>query len=291
MSVRTAELVMAIALALLSIAFMVKSLDGLSIWWVPEKGPGSGVWPFWLSFLMLLSCLTIIYRWYTRATPQSRSDEPFMDRHAVQVLGTTVAALFLLILLTGIIGIYFSLFLFLFFYLKILGRHSWTLSLALTAAVPVGVFVLFEYALTIPLPKGYLEPLFFPLYKIMYSRGAGIWTYLVPMLLAALTIAAPHYVRLGPADSRRTPIEPEVVYALGTAALFLLFVAGLGRLGAYASLLVFALVYLKVLARQTWLISGAGVVAVLVVAYLVFELALGVTLPKGTWFESLFAVS
>lgn len=168
MSVRRAELLMAIALALLSILFMVKSTDGLSIWWVPEKGPGSGAWPFWLSLLMLLSCLTMIVRWFMRVTPQSRSEEPFMDRHAVQQLGTVVAALFLLILGTGYIGIYFSLFLFVFFYVKILGGHSWLLSVALTLLIPVGIFLLFEYALTIPLPKGISEPLFYPIYRIIY---------------------------------------------------------------------------------------------------------------------------
>lgn len=168
MTVRTAELLMACALALFSIGIMVKSTDGLSIWWVPEKGPGSGVWPFWLSFLMFLTCLSIIYRWFKRATPQSRSLEPFMDAYSVKVLGTTVAALFLLILGTAYIGIYFSLFAFLFFYFKILGRHSWVLSLTLTILIPVGVFVLFEYALTIPLPKGMSEPLFFPIYRLMY---------------------------------------------------------------------------------------------------------------------------
>lgn len=286
MTVRTAELVMATALALLSVIFMLKSVDGLSIWWVPEKGPGSGVWPFWLSFLMLLSCLTIIFRWVRRTTPQSRSDEPFMDRHAVQLLGTTVAALFLLILGTAYIGIYFSLFAFLFFYLKILGRHSWSLSLALTGAIPVGVFLLFEYALTIPLPKGMSEPLYFPLYKIMYSRTTSIWAYLAPMLLAALTILAPHYLRLGPEESRRSPIEPEIAYALGTTVAYLVFLAGLSSVGAYVALLAFGLVYLKVLARQSWLISLGGTLAVLLVAYLIFELALGISLPKGTLFTA-----
>ncbi len=60
MTVRSVELLMAVVLALLSIAIMVKATDGLSIRWVPGTGPGSGVWPFWLSALMLLSCLTTI---------------------------------------------------------------------------------------------------------------------------------------------------------------------------------------------------------------------------------------
>lgn len=171
MSVRSVELTMAIALALLSIGFMVKATDGLSIWWVRGVGPGSGVWPFWLSALMLLSCMVIIVRWFLGVTPQSRSREPFMDRHAAQVVGITIAALFMLILGMYFIGIYFSLVLFLAFYLRVLGGHRWLLTVTLMLTIPVVVFFFFEYALTIPLPKGEWIPdqVYIPLYRIMYG--------------------------------------------------------------------------------------------------------------------------
>jgi hypothetical protein len=147
---------------------MYKSTDGLSIWWVPRQGPGSGAWPFWLSVIMLLSCIAILVRWFMRATPQSRSDEVFMDAGAVRITGITVVALALLLLGTYYIGIYVSLFAFLFFYLRLIGGHSWTTTIALVLAIPVGVFFFFEYLLIIPLPKGISEPLFYPIYDLMY---------------------------------------------------------------------------------------------------------------------------
>src|ERR687898_2649592 len=165
MTVRTAELLMGIALTLASIAFMYKSTDGLSIWWVPGTGPGSGAWPFWLSFIMFLSCLAIVVRWFMRVTPQSRSEAIFMDSGAVRLLGITVAALAALLLGTQFIGIYLSLIVFLLFYLRLLGGHSWTTSVSLMLAIPVGIFVFFEYLLVIPLPKGISEPLFYPVYE------------------------------------------------------------------------------------------------------------------------------
>lgn len=281
MTVRMAELAMAVAMALLSVVIMIKSTDGLSIWWVPEKGPGSGVWPFWLSFLMLLSCLAIIFRWYRGVTPQSRSTEPFMDRHAVQVLGVTVAALFFLILGAGIIGIYFSLFAFLFFYIKIVGRHSWVLSITLTGLLPVGVFILFEYALTIPLPKGYTEQLFFPIYKLMYGRGAGIWAYILSGGIGCLALAAPHYVRGMAVESGGTFVERDIVQGLGSGAAVVLLLFATSYFGIYLSLFVFLLVALKVLGRQSWLVTGVAMVAVPLLVYAVVELALGVPLPKG----------
>ena len=167
MTVRTAELLMAIALALLSIAFMVKSTE-LNIGWVEGRGPGAGAWPFWLSLGMLLASLATLYRWFRRVTPESRSTEVFMSRSAVSIVGTAVAALTALLIGIHIIGVYFSLILFLFFFVRIVGRHSWPTTIGIALVTPVFIFCLFEWALTIPLPKAYSEPLFYPLYDLIY---------------------------------------------------------------------------------------------------------------------------
>ena len=168
MKVRTVELLAAVALAVVSIAIMIKATDGLSIRWVSGSGPGSGVWPFWLSAGMLVSCLMVVYQWFRKTTPESRSDELFMTPETVRIIGITVAALFLLLLGTHVIGLYFSVLLFLIFYLRVLGRHNWLLTLVLSLATPIVLFFFFEGALVIPLPKAYSEPLFYPLYDLIY---------------------------------------------------------------------------------------------------------------------------
>ena len=48
MTVRTAELLMAIMMGVFSIYLMYKSFE-LPIGWVENEGPGGGAWPFWLS--------------------------------------------------------------------------------------------------------------------------------------------------------------------------------------------------------------------------------------------------
>ncbi len=169
MTVRTAELWMAIATALLSAAFIYKSTDGLSIGWIRGTGPGSGAWPFWLSTGMLLASLWTLLRWFRGTTPESRSSELYMTRDTVTVVGISVAAIFFLLLATHFVGIYASLIVFLLFYFKFVGRHSWRLSVTLTIGIPVFVFCLFEWALKIPLPKEITEPLFYPIYDLMYS--------------------------------------------------------------------------------------------------------------------------
>jgi hypothetical protein len=117
---------------------------------------------------MLLSSVATLFRAWRRMTPPSRSDEPFMDSFTAKIITTTVVALALLLIGTHFVGLYISLLAFLFFYLKIIGRHSLLTSTVLTVAVPVVVFVFFEYLLVIPLPKGISEPLFYPIYDLMY---------------------------------------------------------------------------------------------------------------------------
>ena len=168
MTVRTAELLMGILTALASIGLMVKSAE-LNIGWVPERGPGSGAWPFWLSAGMLRASLATIVRWFRKLTPESRNLDLYMSRDTVVVVGISAGAVLFLLAATHWIGIYASLMLFLLFYIKFVGRHSWAMTVALTIGIPVFVFCLFEWALKIPLPKSISEPLFYPIYDLMYS--------------------------------------------------------------------------------------------------------------------------
>ena len=55
---------------------------------------------------------------------------------------------------------------FLLYYIRFLGNHSWTKSVSIALSVPVVCFFFFDIAMRIVLPKGYLEPLFIPLYDI-----------------------------------------------------------------------------------------------------------------------------
>lgn len=167
MTVRTAELLAAVLLALASIAIMIKASDNY-ILWVPRRGPGAGAWPFWLSAAMLLSCLWNIVRWFRRSTPESRSQEVFISSGGLYIVGVSTVALFLLILGSSYIGVYFSLIAFLFFFVRIIGGNSWASSISLSILLPIGLFLFFEWALKIPLPKGISEPLFYPIYAIIY---------------------------------------------------------------------------------------------------------------------------
>ncbi len=68
--------------------------------------------------------------------------------------------------LIHIIGVYGAVPLFLIFYIRFLGRHSWVITGALAVCTPIAAFFFFEIALKKTLPKGFTEPLFYPLYDI-----------------------------------------------------------------------------------------------------------------------------
>jgi hypothetical protein len=164
---RVAELVMAIVLAVFSLAIMIKATE-LPIGWIPQSGPGGGAFPFWLGAAMMACCIWIMVRWFLRLSPPSRSSEPYMDRRAIQLFVVGALPLAIMIGLIHVIGVYFAVPLYLFYYLRFVGHHSWRLVGSVTAIVPVATFLFFEIALKIELPKGLTEPLFYPIYDLFY---------------------------------------------------------------------------------------------------------------------------
>lgn len=165
MSTRVAELAMAILMGAFSLYLMYKSAE-LPVGWIPDEGPGGGAWPFWLSVMMLLSCVGIIVNWARRKGSVAVSEEPYIERGVMVEVGLVAVALIVTVGLFSVIGVYGALPLFLLFYLRFLGNHSWGLSVSLAVLIPIVTFFFFEITLKITLPKGVTEPLFYPLYRI-----------------------------------------------------------------------------------------------------------------------------
>ena len=167
MTVRTAELLMAIMMGVFSIYLMVKSYE-LPIGWIDEEGPGGGAWPFWLSTIMLVSCGGILFNWIRKKGSVATSTKVYIQSHVLGDVLSVAVALIITVGLFSFIGIYGALPLFLIFYVRFMGKHSWRLTGILAIAIPVVIFFFFEITLKIILPKGITEPLFLPLYKIFF---------------------------------------------------------------------------------------------------------------------------
>ena len=164
---RMAELVMAVVMAVFSLYLMWKSAE-LPIGWIPGEGPGGGAWPFWLATGMLLCCIAIVYRWARRLTPESRSEEVYMDSRAFKLFLLNAGALAAMIGLFHIVGAYGAIPAFLIFYLRFMGGHSWRLTGTFAVVTPVITFLFFEIALQKTLPKGFTDPWFEPIFAFFY---------------------------------------------------------------------------------------------------------------------------
>ncbi len=66
-----------------------------------------------------------------------------------------------MVLLISTISIYLAAAGFVFYCLFYVGRHGLRVSLSVAVGVPIGVFFILEKFIIVPLPKGFVEPLFY----------------------------------------------------------------------------------------------------------------------------------
>lgn len=153
----TAERVIALGIMGLAGYFMAHAVALPIGWNGATGGPGGGAFPFWLSLIMGLCALGILLR-------PATDGGPFFDPEMARAVGAVAAAIVATIALIPFAGAYVALPLFLIWYLRIYGGHSWRLTAIITGLTPVFLFFFFEVTLKILLPKGWTEPLFIPLY-------------------------------------------------------------------------------------------------------------------------------
>jgi len=166
---RTGEIVTASILALFSVYLMWKSAE-LPIGYISGQGPGGGAWPFWLSAIMLVACGLIAVNGWRRTSPPSKSDDRLLDAYGWRVLMLVGGGIVVFVALIGIISMYGAIAVFLFYYMRFLGRHGWALTLTISLTVPIAFFFFFEGAMRITMPTGlsFTDPVFNLLYEIIY---------------------------------------------------------------------------------------------------------------------------
>ena len=166
---RRAEFITAGVLAIMSIYLMWKSTE-LNVGYIKGEGPGGGAWPFWLSGIMLVCTMVIAFNAMRRTSPPSQSTEPFLDAYGKKMLLLVGGGIFGFIALVDIISMYGAMCVFLIYYLRFLGRHTWRMTMAISILIPVTFFFFFEALMRITLPKGmkFTEPLFNFLNTIIY---------------------------------------------------------------------------------------------------------------------------
>jgi putative tricarboxylic transport membrane protein len=147
---RAAEIVTASVLMLLG-GFVLFDAVRLGFGWGAD-GPRAGFFPFWLALIMVLCCTVILFQ-----AVLSGAGKSFVSREqlspVLKVLWPAVAA----VALMHFVGLYVASALYMGFYMRWVGRHSWSSVLALAIGVPVATFIIFEKWFLVPMPKGPLE--------------------------------------------------------------------------------------------------------------------------------------
>ena len=184
-TVRRAEITVAVVLALCSLALMFKSAQN-RITWSAEENMGAGFLPFYLSLGMFICTIITITKFILKKSPQSTNNEPFIDAVAFKFVSVTIISLVVLVFAIGYLGIYFSLIFFLAFYLRYFSEKSISFILIFSLTTPILTFLFFEWLLKIPLPQGISEPLFYPVYDVMYGSSSLFmkWIYIIATTLS-----------------------------------------------------------------------------------------------------------
>ncbi|MEE4119224.1 MAG: tripartite tricarboxylate transporter TctB family protein [Paracoccaceae bacterium] len=166
---RNGEIVTAGVLALFSLYLMWKSAE-LPVGYIAGQGPGGGFWPFWLSAVMLLACGMIALNWWRGTSPPSQSDEPLLDAYGWRTLALVGGGIIAFVGLINVVSMYGAIAVFLLYYMRFLGRHSWALTLPVALIVPLAFFFFFEGAMRITMPSGmsFTDPVFDVLYDVIY---------------------------------------------------------------------------------------------------------------------------
>jgi hypothetical protein len=147
---RAADIITPSVLILLG-GFVLFDAIQLGIGWGTD-GPKSGFFPFWLALIMIVTCGAIFAQSLrihltTRFVSREQLDS------VLKVLWPAVAA----VALMHFIGLYVASALYMGFYMRWVGRHSWRALVALAIGIPVVTFFIFEQWFLVPMPKGPLE--------------------------------------------------------------------------------------------------------------------------------------
>jgi len=147
---RLVETVVALAIGALGVVAMIGSLQ-VGIGWGLE-GPKSGFFPFWIGAIVVLASAVNVVR--ALAIPRDRL---FAEWSQLAQVRKVVIPMAIYVAAVPWLGIYVSSALLIAGFMRWLGRYGWLVTVIVSVALSVLIYVTFENWFLVPLPKGPLE--------------------------------------------------------------------------------------------------------------------------------------
>ena len=149
---RTGQILMAAAIIVFAVSVMVQARD-VGATWVDGQA-GAGFFPFWLGALLGI-CGVIALVQAVRISPGAAKF--FHDRTGLMSVVKVTATATGMLALTYLIGFRIASIVYLFVYLRFIGKHRWPAVIAMSLLIPISGYYLFENVLQVALPRGIFE--------------------------------------------------------------------------------------------------------------------------------------
>ncbi|MFL5278209.1 MAG: tripartite tricarboxylate transporter TctB family protein [Myxococcales bacterium] len=148
---RRAQVLMALGIIAFAVSIAVQAYQVGSRWVDGQAGPG--FFPFWLAALLALCGVIILVR-----EMRVEGIKPFFhDRTAVMSVIKVISTAAGLLVFTYLIGFRTASILYLFVYLRFIGKHRWPAVIAMSLLIPLTGYYVFERILQVGLPRGIFE--------------------------------------------------------------------------------------------------------------------------------------
>jgi hypothetical protein len=125
--------------------------------WDPGFGPGAGYLPFYLSLGVLICTGIFIVKQVMQLSKIGIvGDKRLIQEGGLKPILWVLLPSTVMVILISIIGLHFAAFVFLAFYMRVVGKIGWLECALVSILMPIGLYVVFDRLFLIPLPDGML---------------------------------------------------------------------------------------------------------------------------------------
>jgi hypothetical protein len=152
---RWVEVVVALLIALGGAIVIIDSIR-VGITWAAD-GPRAGYFPFYIGCLLVAAGLYVVVQ--TLLHWRKLAGKVFVTRARLKPILLMLIPTVAFVILIRWLGLYVASFIYIGGFMLWQGKYRWPPTLAVSAGLPIALFLVFELWFLVPLPKGPLEHL------------------------------------------------------------------------------------------------------------------------------------